>query len=214
MAKSKIISISIVLFSFITALVVYDYMPNIMDGHWNAQGIMDGQISKFWGIFSIPVINFFILLLFLIIPRIDPLKENIEKFRKYFDFFLIVTLFFLNYIYILTLIWNLGYEFNMIQAMMPGFAILWYICGVLIKNTERNWFVGIRTPWTLTNDQVWRKTHDLAGIAFKISALLVVVGMVFDSIAILFIVIPPIVFMSSLMFYSYFIYRRINQFKK
>ncbi len=214
MTKSKIISISIVLFSFIVALVVYGYMPNIMDGHWNAQGIMDGQISKFWGVFLIPIINFFILLMFLIIPRIDPLKENIKKFKKYFDFFLIITLFFLNYIYILTLIWNLGHRFNMIQVTMPGFAILWYVCGVLVKNTERNWFIGIRTPWTLMDDQVWRKTHDLAGTAFKISALLVIVGMIFDSMAILFVIIPPIIFMSLLMFYSYFIYRRINQLKR
>ena len=107
-----------------------------------------------------------------VIPKIDPLKENIAKFRPYFDLFILLLFGFLFYLYLLTIAWNLGYRFNIIQLMAPAFGLLIYYAGVLIENSKQNWFIGIRTPWTLSSEKVWNKTNRQAGKLFKAAGVL------------------------------------------
>ncbi len=161
MKKSTIIILLIILISFTTGIYFYPQMPGNIASHWNAQGEVDGYMSKFWGLFLMPIISLVLFLLFLFIPRIDPLKVNIEKFRKYFDYFMIIFFAFLFYLYLLTIVWNLGARFNMIQFLSPAFGVLFFYCGIMIENAKRNWFIGIRTPWTLSNEEVWNKTHNI-----------------------------------------------------
>jgi len=82
MRKSEIAISSIILVSFIISIYFYPHMPEKIASHWNAQGQVDGYISKFWGLFLIPFVLVGLALLFIAIPRIDPLKANIEKFIK------------------------------------------------------------------------------------------------------------------------------------
>jgi uncharacterized membrane protein len=149
MRKTLIIPIIIILISFIAGAVLYSYMPERMASHWNVAGEVDGYISKFWGLFLMPIISLGMLLLFIFLIQIDPLKQNIQKFRKYYDGFIIAIIAFLFYLYILTLLWNFNIRFNMIQILSPAFAVLFYYMGVLVAHSRRNWFIGIRTPWTL-----------------------------------------------------------------
>ena len=146
------VTIGILVLSFVIAICFYGQMPEKMASHWNASGQVDDYIPKFWALFLVPLISAGLLLLFLAIPKIDPLKVNIEKFRKYYDFFIMFMIAFLFYIYLLTLFWNMGMGFDMIQAMSPAFVALFYCCGILIANTKQNWFIGIRTPWTMSSE--------------------------------------------------------------
>ncbi|MBN2198193.1 SdpI family protein [Candidatus Wolfebacteria bacterium] len=206
--KSRIIVVFILLFSFILALFCYPLMPERMASHWNIKGEVNGYMSKFWGVFLIPIISLFSLLIFLLIPKIDPLKTNIEKFRKYFDGFIVIFLLFLFYVFLLTILWNFGFEFNMNRFLLPAFGILFYYCGILIENSKRNWFIGIRTPWTMSNEKVWEKTHRLGGKLFKIAALIVLIGIIFPNYAFYFALIPAISFALYAVVYSYFVYRK------
>ena len=70
-------------------LVLYARLPDPMPSHWNAAGEIDGYMSKFWGIFLMPIITVVLVPLFLIIPQIDPLKANIAKFRGVFNWFIV-----------------------------------------------------------------------------------------------------------------------------
>ena len=128
MKKSEIAVLLLILASFVIGLYYYNYpgMPERMASHWNAQGQVDGYMSKFWGLFLMPFVSLGIFLLFLAIPKIDPLKTNIEKFRSYFDTFLFLIILFLFYIYLLTLFWNLGFTFDMMQMLFPAFAVLFF----------------------------------------------------------------------------------------
>lgn len=87
------IILGMILFSFIVSIYFYPQMPEKMASHWNVQGEVDGYMSKFWGLFLMPFVLIGIGLLFVAIPRIDPLKANIEKLRKYCDGFIICFLF-------------------------------------------------------------------------------------------------------------------------
>jgi len=198
----------IVIISFLVGLYFYPQLPDQMASHWNAKGEVDGYMTKFWGTFLMPLIMIFMLFLFLLIPRIDPLKKNIEKFRKYFDGFILVFLLFFLYIYLLTLFYNIGYRFNMGQLMLPAMGFLLYYCGILIKNAKRNWFIGIRTPWTLSSDRVWDKTHRLGAILYKTAGIIAFMGILFPNYMLWILFVPLIGSTIFLIFYSYFEYKK------
>jgi len=179
-----------------------------MASHWNIQGQVDGYMPKFWGLFLMPFISLAMFLLLILIPKIDPLKENIEKFRKYFDGFIILITLFLFYLYLLTIFWSLGYRFDMSRFLVPALGILFYYCGVLIEKSKRNWFIGIRTPWTLSSDRVWDKTHQLGGKLFKLAGIIALLGIFFPSYSFFIVLIPVIAASIYTVVYSYLEFRK------
>jgi uncharacterized membrane protein len=210
MRKSEIIMFGIIILSFAIGIYYYPQMPEKVASHWNAQGQVNGYMSKFWGVFLMPIISVGMVLLFIIIPRIDPLKSNIQQFRKYFDGFVVLIMVFLFYIYLLTIFWNFGYTFNMTAFLSPALAILFYYTGILIENAKRNWFIGIQTPWTMSSDNVWDKTHKIGGKLFKIAGVVAISAIFFESIAIFIIVVPVILISIYTVVYSYFEYLKEN----
>jgi uncharacterized membrane protein len=112
-------------------------------------------------------------------------------------------LLFMFYLNLLVIFWNLGAQFSMNRFLPPAFAILFFFAGVLIENSKRNWFIGIRTPWTLSSDFVWDKTHKVGGKLFKASALISLLGVIFPDYA-MWLLLVPVIFSSVYVFvYSY-----------
>ncbi len=203
MNKYSFLMSGIVLLSFAIAIYLYPQMPELMASHWNAAGQVDGYMPKFWGLFLMPLISLGMLGLFLAIPRIDPKRRNIEKFRVYYDRFIAIIIGFLFYIYILTILWTLGYTFNMILMLVPAFSLIFYYAGILVENAKQNWFIGIRTPWTLSSETVWDKTHKLGGKLFKAAAIIGLAGLILPDYAIWLIIIPVIFVAAYTIAYSY-----------
>lgn len=208
MRKSEITILLIILLSFAIGIYLYPRMPLFMASHWNFRGEVDGYMSKCWGLFLMPFLTVFMLLLFLLIPRIDPLKANIEKFRKYFDGFLVLLTLFLFYIYLLTIFWNLGKRLSMNLFLLPALAVLFYYTGILIENSKRNWFIGIRTPWTLSSETVWEKTHKIGGKLMKAAAIFILPGIFFPEWLWLFFFLPLFFAAFYPIIYSYFEYQK------
>lgn len=211
--KSEFAVLIIIFASFIIASYLYPIMPNMMASHWNYKGEVDDYLPKSFLLFLMPIISVFLFLIFLIIPRIDPLKENIKKFRKQYDRFIILINLFIFYIYILTILWSLGSRFNMILFMLPVLAVIFYYSGVLMEKSERNWFIGIRTPWTLSSEEVWRKTNKLGGKLFKAMGIIILFGIFIPDFAIFVIVIPIILLCIYPVVYSYIEFKK-EQSKK
>ena len=209
--KSEIISLLIIMISFIIGISFYSLLPDKVASHWNARGEVDGYMSKFGGLFLMPIISLVLLLLFIIIPKIDPLKHNIEKFRKYFDGFIVLMMLFLFYLYILTILWNIGVRFNFVHLLVPIFSIFFYYCGILIQKAQRNWFIGIRTPWTLSNEEVWNKTHKIGGKLFKIAGIISLIGILLPEYALFFVICPLIIASLFPVIYSYFAYQKLTK---
>ena len=156
-----------------------------------------------------PVITLGMLLLFLVIPQIDPLKANIAQFREYFNAFIALMVVFLDYMHILTILWNLGYDnFNMGTAMLPAMGLLFIFAGIMMGKAKRNFFIGIRTPWTLSNDRVWDKTHQLGSKLFILSGVLALLGAFFADYAVWFILVPVLGSTLFLLVYSYVLYQQ------
>ena len=196
----------ILVLTFAISILAWPYLPDRMASHWGLSGEVNGYMPKVWGLLLIPFLSGGLTLLFLIIPRIDPLKANIAKFRKVYDGFIIVFLLFLLYIQCLVIFWNLGTRFNFSQLLSPALAVLFYAMGILIGRAKRNWFIGIRTPWTLSSERVWEKTHALGGKLFRIAAVVTLLGVLLPGLAIFFILAPVLTASVYLVVYSYFEY--------
>jgi uncharacterized membrane protein len=208
MKKTDLVCIGLVVLAFALAAYFYPQMPDVVASHWNAAGQVDGYMNKVWGLFLLPVISVFVYGLLLLIPLMDPKKENIAEFRGYYDWFLVALLSFLFYLHVLTLLWNMGARFSMTAALAPAFGVLFYCCGILLKNAKMNWFIGIRTPWTLSSEGVWEKTHQRGGFLFKVAGFISLAGFFFPDYAIVFMVGPILLFSLYLTLYSYLEFRK------
>ncbi|MDZ7730002.1 MAG: DUF1648 domain-containing protein [Natrialbaceae archaeon] len=133
-----------------------------MATHWNAAGEPDGTMGKLLALAVFPSIAAMLLVIFATIPRIDPLRENIASFRPIYDWFVVVFTAVLTVIHTGIIAFNLGYTFDFTQLVLIAVALLLYFTGILLAHAERNWFIGIRTPWTLSSAVVWG-THSPAG---------------------------------------------------
>jgi len=158
--------------SLVVAFLVFPYLSYPAVSHWDVTGVPNGFVLPFWAVAFGPLILAMFLLLWWGIPKIDPLKKNIESFRRVYDIFWVVGSLFIFYIYALTLYWNIGHIFNINMAIAPAFAFLIITIGVVLPRTKRNWFIGIRTPWTLASDSVWEKTHALGGKLFVVAGII------------------------------------------
>ena len=199
----QILIIGLILVSFLIGAYLYPYMPEKMASHWDANGSVDGYMPKLWGLFLLPAITAILFLVYMLIPKIDPLKGNIEKFRGHFDVFILLLFVFLFYVHMLTMLWNLSYRFNIIQLLTPAFGLLIYYAGIMMENAKQNWFIGVRTPWTLSSEVVWDKTNKLAGKLFKVAGVLAAMGLIFPKYAIFLILVPVILAAVYPIIYSY-----------
>ena len=210
MEKTKLASIAIILLMFGTSAYFYSSMPENMASHWNAEGQADSSLPKFWGLFMFPLISLVLYALFQIIPKIDPLKANITQFSKYYSRFVFVIFLFLIYIHLLVIAWSLNFEFNITQMIIPALGILFFFIGSVIGHAKRNWFIGIRTPWTLSNDKVWNKTHQLGEKLYKTAGVIALAGFIFPKYTLVLVIGPIILFSLFLFVYSYFEYSKLS----
>jgi uncharacterized membrane protein len=206
--RIEFVMFGMVLIAFAIGIYFYPQLPAQIASHWNAAGEVDGYMGKFWGIFLAPVIMLGMALLFALIPRIDPLKVNYQRFRSYYNgFFVLLAIFFLV-IQLQVILWSKGVQIspNVIFPIALGF--LFFYIGILCEHAKRNWFIGIRTPWTLSNEKVWDKTHQLGGRLFKLAGVVAVIGAFFGKFAFVFVIVPILSVAVYTVIYSYFAYQK------
>jgi len=206
---TTIIGFALIAIALIAGAVLWNQLPDQMASHWNINDEVDGYISKFWGVFLMPLVTLGMMVLFLVIPNIDPLKANIAQFREAFNIFILLIVVFMLYIHKLTLAWSLGYQnFKMSTAMLPFMGILFFAVGYLLRKAKRNFFIGIRTPWTLSSDTVWDKTHQLGSMLFMLSGACAIIGGFFGGMTALWLMFVPLIGSTLfLVVYSYLLYR-------
>lgn len=209
--KKEIIPIGLIVLMFLAAFYLYPTMPERMPVHWNAKGKIDGYGSRNAALFLLPVVNLVIYGLFLLIPKIAVFRENVKEFygRFGFDFRTVIVVFFFV-LYLATLMPPMGYSFNMGYVVMPAVALLIFYMGYLMRHMKRNFFMGIRTPWTLSNDIVWKKTHDVGGRLFQVwgGIMLLVVIFVPSGYIMWFIMVPILAIVTFVFVYSYKLYQQ------
>lgn len=208
MSGKRAAIVSIILISLALGILFYGQLPDRMASHWNAAGEADGYSEKGVGVFLMSGILIFLFLLWLAIPKIDPKRRNIELFREHYDNFFVVLSLFMLMVQAQILLWNLGHRISPNLIMPIGGGMLFYYIGVMVGHAKQNWFVGIRTPWTLSSEPVWDKTHRLGGKLFRISGAISLIGILFIEHAVWFILAPVLLSSGYLVLYSYLEFRK------
>jgi uncharacterized membrane protein len=205
-----VIVLVLLIASALAGILLWNRLPDSMASHWDVNDQVNGTMPRFWGVFLTPLISLGMFLLFLLIPAIDPLKANIAKFRDAFNLFIAFMVLFLVYVQGLTLAWNLGFtNFRMSTSLMPALGLLFILVGFMMRKAKRNFFIGIRTPWTLSNDKVWDETHRVGSWLFMGSGVLAILGSFFGGMtAFWFLFVPLIGSAIFLVIYSYSLYQR------
>ncbi len=204
-----ILSLAVILIAVVFSAAVYNRLPDQMASHWGFNNEVNGTISRFWGAFLMPLISLALLALFLLIPNIDPLKANIATFRPVFNAFILAIVIFMLYVHVLTVAWNLGYQsFQMSTVLMPGLGLIFIFAGLLMRQAKRNFFIGIRTPWTLSSDRVWAQTHRVGAVLFIACGLIALLGIFMPGPMAFALVLAPILAVTLfLVVYSWWLYR-------
>jgi uncharacterized membrane protein len=207
----KLIRVAIILVLILTTgmtLLIYPRMPEVVASHWNAAGDVNDTLPKFWGLILIPILMCVFCALLEFFPRIDPLRDNYRKFQEYYEGLILVLAVFFFFIQLEIILWGLGIQVSPNFTMPVMIGILFIYIGFLLEHAEPNWFVGIRTPWTLSSGSVWKKTHRRGSTLFKLAGVVSMIGILAGKYAWLFILIPAIAVAVFAVIYSYVEFKR------
>jgi uncharacterized membrane protein len=207
-AWSRIAIAFVIALTFAVTFLAWPAMPDPVASHWGFSGKADGYMPKAWGLLLVPFLSVGLAALLLLIPRIDPLRANIEEFREAYERFIVVFVLYLLAVQAFILIWNSGIQVSISMVLSPAFAALFYEIGVLIGQAKPNWSIGVRTRWTLSSPKVWEKTHALGGKLFRLAGVAALLGIFLPEYAVLFILVPVLGVSVYLVWYSYREYQK------
>lgn len=212
MKKTKLFSLILCIASFAAHMIfVYPVLPDTIPTSWGFDGTVTGYSGKGTSIFLalLPAI----LLVFLdIVPKIDPRRQNYQKHQKAYQIFILaITLL----LVVTTWVSNfaaLGYDVNVEMIIQLFMGVLFLIIGNYMPQIRSNYTFGIKTPWAIENEYVWKKTHQAGGVVFCLMGLFFLVSAFFTSrifagLMIGFLLVSSI----GLYLYSYLIYRNIER---
>jgi len=213
--KTEIISITAVIISAISSFYFYKNFPDKVPTHWNIYGEVDGWGSRGMAAFSIPIIIFAMYIMFLLLPYLDPKKERYEQFSKVYHVFKTVLVVFMTLIYFATSLFALGYNIPVATLIPVMIGFLFVLIGNYMSKLKMNWFVGIKTPWTLSSEEVWNKTHRVGGKLFIFSGVVIAIMSWLPAYLRMPLFMVAILLMTVGTFgYSYFLYSKENKIKK
>ncbi|MDD2807765.1 MAG: SdpI family protein [Patescibacteria group bacterium] len=208
--KTELIPITLIILSFIVAGYFYPVLPDKIPTHWNFSGQIDQYSNKTFGIFLIPVLNLIMYLFFLTLPAIDPKKERYAEFQNVYHIVKSIIIIFMTGVYALIIITSLGYNVPVNTIMPSAVGLMFMIMGNYMGKIKPNWFIGIKTPWTLSSEDNWNKTHRLGGKMFVVSGIILIVSATLQSSAqVTLILFMTAIIMAGLfpLIYSYLIFK-------
>ena len=165
---------------------LYPSLPQRMPTHWNIKGTVDGWGDKSWATFLMPGMMIAFLILFAFLPALSPKHFEVDSFRSTYLYIMVLITGLFAYMngVILLATWQevrAGPRFMDIgRALIGGIFLFIAFLGNVMGKVRKNFYIGIRVPWTLASDRVWNDTHRLAAwvmvAAGVIGFLLVIAG--------------------------------------
>jgi uncharacterized membrane protein len=210
--RADIISLLFVFSAIALAAILYPSLPEQIPTHWNAQGEVDGYMKKPGGVIIMPAMAVFTFVIMKLIPVISPKGFRIDEFSDVFGALQVTLVGFMSIVAILVLMEARGLDVRINEMIISGIGLLFVIIGNYLGRVRKNFFIGIRTPWTLASDEVWNRTHRIGGRLFILSGVIIWIGAILRlpltwtvGVAVGLVLIPVV--------YSYFLYRKIEGFE-
>ncbi len=147
----------------VLSIWAYPQLPPTIATHWNVGGTADGFSSRATAVLIMPLVIIGLTGLFNVLPKLDPRGANYAKFIDTYWLIANAVILFILIGHGMIIATGLGYPVKVDRFMPIGIGLLFIVLGNYLTRVEPNWFIGIRTPWTLSSDTVWRKTHRTGG---------------------------------------------------
>jgi uncharacterized membrane protein len=210
--RIELVQLTVIAAMFAVAAWSWQQVPGRLPVHWNLQGQPDRWGGKFEGLLLMPLIALGLYGLMLVVPLVDPGRRNYANFAKAFNVIRIALVLFLALIYSVSVLAAFGRQLNMTTVILPAVGILFIVIGNVLGKIRPNWFVGVRTPWTLSSKLSWDKTHRLAGWLFVfMGALFFVLALVQTGWMFAIMLAIDGLCLAWIVAYSYVVYRRDPQ---
>ncbi len=194
----------------VATLLFYPRLPDPMPIHWNAAGQADDWASRQVGAWLMPLAMLAVYLLLLALPAMDPRRANIARFEGTYSLMRVGTTLFFAYMQgVILYATSRGGNDLPVGLITSGVGVLFLLIGNYMPRMRSNWFMGIRTPWTLASEHVWRATHRLGGRLFMLAGVGMLLLPLFPAEWIGWLIIPLILIASFVpIAYSYWVFRR------
>ena len=208
--KNEIPLIAIVSLPFIYLAYIWNELPEKVPMHWNIKGEIDrfGEKSE---LLLIPILlPLLAYIIFLIVPKIDP-KNKIRKMGNKYQHIKILLTTFMSILALFIIYTAKNQSFANPNYIVLLIGILYIILGNYFKTIKANYFIGIRTPWTLENETVWKETHKLGGKMWFVAGIIVLISSLILEKQLnftLFIIITGIITIIPIA-YSYFKFKNL-----
>ena len=210
--RADIISTLFIIATLVVAAILYPSLPEMIPTHWNAQGEIDGYMKKPGGVLMMPAMALTTFIIMKIIPVISPKGFRTDKFSDVIGVLQVTLVGFMSIVAILVLLEAHGLNVLINEVIIAGVGLLFVVIGNYLGKVRKNFFIGIRTPWTLASDEVWNRTHRMGGKLFMLSGVIIWLGALLRlpltwtvGVAVGLVLIPVV--------YSYFLYRQIEGFE-
>ena len=208
-ARTLVISALFVLILLLAFAWLSPHMPARVPAHWDARGQINGYMSPLGAVMTPMVVIVVLAVLTLLLPAISPRGYAIKPFGSIFALIMLAVQAFVLVSALGVLLNAAGHPVQMPLICMLGIGVLFMIIGNYMGKLRKNFFIGIRTPWTLASDAVWERTHRVGGWLFMLagvaSMLLALAG---GAPSGLIVIILSVVLVLAV--YSYVVYRRLG----
>lgn len=169
--KYYLVGILLVAAALVATVVLYPQLPERVPSHWGANSQPNGYSPR-WALFLMgPGVMAGFLLLFRFLPWLSPTQWGVDSFRSTYLQVMLILLCLLAYLYAMVLWAGLSGSANVGRAIIGGVCLLLALLGNLLGKVRRNFYIGVRTPWTLANERVWNATHRFAAKTFVVGGL-------------------------------------------
>ena len=211
--RGEVLAVVLVVAALLMSILLYGRLPERIPTHWNVRGEVDSYSSRPFGAFFMPAVMAGLFLLFLVLPAISPRGFRFESFRSVWGVLQSAILGLLLLMHALMLSAAMGKPVDVTRGAEAGLGLLITVLGNFLGKVSRNFFVGIRTPWTLASEEVWMRTHRLGGKLFVLAGLAIFVLALAGAGPLATTVILVAAAVASVVA-SYVIYRRVEGFKE
>ena len=210
--KTESLPLLLVAATWVLAAIYWPTLPDPMPTHWGIGGKPDAFMPKPWGVMIGPATATVLYLVLTALPYLDPRSAHWEAILKYYPVLKNAILALLAFITYLSFAAARSPNLELrSDHLVVAIGLLFVVMGNYLPKVRSNFFLGVRTPWTLSNDQVWDKTQRIAGRLMVVAGLVIVgsawlppawrFGVTMASVAI-FAIVPLV--------YSWVLYRRLG----
>jgi uncharacterized membrane protein len=179
MTRWLYVSIALTLVALAGSLGVYffayDKLPDQVPTHWNIHGEPDAWTPKedvFWTFLLLPLAMAGMVLLTLLLPWLSPRQFEVDRFRDVYGYIMMLIVALFGYLHLVTLLASMQERIDLNRLLVGGILLFVALLGNVLGRVQRNFWIGVRTPWTLASERVWIDTHRLAAWLFVAAGLL------------------------------------------